>query len=420
MPDPILPAIVPFQWKDQPVVSIQNNSSTITAKAEIDGKIYTIIHRIPEKHISNQEAQAALQQLTDKIILMKTRYLYEDVVSLKFNEKDQEVERTYRNPLKHNKRVTYSNKFNYEFGQQLTQTEGKLQKINHRSDKYLQVQNRIERIKETQRLYDYLRNKGVPVAGNDHFTLERTESPKVLPPPSKVVPEQQPAYENLSPLYREQQARLEMAEEMYSKMDHYLQGLEEENRQLKHKATSSDKALLENEQKIEQLRQANADLEKALSKVEKEKEELHEALIKYEALFSDTKQALQGLEQALQKSQSDILAARRNQLFGLQRFENELKAVRRAHQVRLDIRLREIDLKEQQEKIHQDRLIDKKADFITDQLFKLIRSDKFDQEVLQAEKVLIAELHKILIEKEENLQKVNSSLKDLIKLAQQK
>lgn len=280
---PLLPSRVDFEWVKLPTVEDENNGSKITAEARIGGTTYIVIHHDPTKKFSEKEARDKLNQMTDKIILMKTRYLYPDVVAIRFNERNNEMRRTYTDPGKHKNKPP---RFDYDFDRQLADANRKLALATANTDKYRQIENRILRITETKALWDFLNRRGIQISGNEEFTIERKRT--TLP----VVSPQLPVHNALPPPSLSQEQRFQELTVAYQQR---IQQLELENKKLR-----EDSAVAaQNQVAINHLKIGLEEHKQALEKAEREKAELLAQLNKGSGVFGQVSAQLSNIADAV-------------------------------------------------------------------------------------------------------------------------
>lgn len=183
MSGPILPraANITFEVLGD-VVTARNpegRGSFFTARANIGGTIYKITHSDPNHIYDKDTAEIQLNKMIDKIIILHTRYAYEDVDMIEFNDQNQNIQRTYKNPPKHGREdQPYEKNYDFQFDAQLNKAKSKLRSLDDPdSDKYKQTENRIERIKKTKELYQHLIAAGVNLEAQrgDSFSLEKAK-----------------------------------------------------------------------------------------------------------------------------------------------------------------------------------------------------------------------------------------------------
>lgn len=271
---PILPQHVPFEWVQPLKIEDEGAGSVIIADARIDGRVFKITHHVVGRKITQQEAEAKLAELTDRIILMKTRYFYGDVATVRFNGKDNKVQRIYADANRHRNEV-FTNNFDENFDGQIIKATQKMEGYAVGSNKKAQAANRVERIKATKYLYELLKGKQrIPFQRNEQFTIQQKAQPPVPPPRTPQLQVVNVGPNRSAEDYEEQQVQLELAQEKFVQLDEQIKELEAENRLLrKHVANEHDqKQLADNKQQIRDLTRQIAELKEAQVKIVQERE----------------------------------------------------------------------------------------------------------------------------------------------------
>lgn len=392
---PVLPDHVQFEWLSNPIVEDNGKGSLVKADVRIEGKFYRVTHHFSNKKVTQEEAIAKLRELTDKIILIKTRYFYEDVSSVRFNEKDHQVQRTYLKPEQHNKKVSFTNQFNDRFDKQLQDAHKKLIHYAPNSEKHNQTLQRIERIKATKVLYDFLKtNHRLPLQGQDQFTIEKKNKTLPLAPPRADDPDS----------YQEQQVQLELAHGMFAKFDEQIKALEAENERLKGQK--------ETKQRVRELEVLVQHQKALLLESEQAQADLQVQLEGQKGLFQQTEAALIKLQtEMVPRTAAQIDGLKSDHAIALNRFREEV------HQLgeRQDQRLAQgLDAQ-----AHAGHLMKREASAAAVPQLPVLNvdiqaePDQFDTDLVQRELQLLAELRKTLQEREAIIQTLQAEVAEL-------
>lgn len=442
---PILPGYVPFQWQEAPVLEDEGAGCMVSAGAKIDGKVYRIVYHFVGRKVTDEEARAKLIELTDKVILMKTRYFYGDVAAIRFNGKDKQVQRTYVDANKHGKEV-FTNQFDHNFKRQLDIATRKMQGYVVGSDKRQQAENRIERIKATKRLYDLLiNNQRIPFNENDQFTIQK--APRPVPPPPALPPSRTtlPIQGEPAPIsaeeFAEQERRIAVAQDIFRNYDERFNELEEENRRLKEIAAKAhdEQHLAENQQRIQDLNVQNAELKAAqerekqgaerrirelehfvqeqavqLEASKRAHEELNAQLHEQKGVFKKTEALLTTLQEEViprTTAQMDALRAERSE--SLRRFEEEIWKLSERQDERLAQQM--VAKKQVNHLLNRDPApaptsIPQLKVELLDELHKSRDAEHMDHELIQREMEIIRSLNNLLQEREATIQKLEAEI----------